>query len=115
MAIRMRMAYLRKPSDRKRGDPTKQHLQPFKIQNKTMPYSPNLHSDFQVEDEASMKRHLKLLQMEFKKVVPNRQITKELMKWTYPKRRQEVLDGNVSIGKILEMYPALAHADEVNY
>ena len=113
MAIRMRMAYLRKPSDRKRGDPTKQHLQPFKIQNKTMPYSPNLHSDFQVEDEASMKRHLKLLQMEFKKVVPNRQITKELMKRTYPKRRQEVLDGNVSIGKILEMYPA--HADEVNY
>ena len=109
------MAYLRKPSDRKRGDPTKQHLQPFKIQNKTMPYSSNLHSDFQVEDEASMKRHLKLLQMEFKKVVPNRQITKELMKRTYPKRRQEVLDGNVSIGKILEMYPALAHADEVNY
>ena len=53
--------------------------------------------------------------MEFKKVVPNRQITKELMKRTYPKRRQEVLDGNVSIGKILEMYPALAHADEVNY
>ena len=87
MAIRMRMAYLRKPSDRKRGDPTKQHLQPFKIQNKTMPYSPNLRSDFQVEDEASMKRHLKLLQMEFKKVVPNRQITKELMKRTYPKRK----------------------------
>ena len=115
MAIRMRMAYLRKPSDRKRGDPTKQNQQPFKIQNKTMPCSPSVHSDFRVEDEASMERHLKLLQVEFKKVVPNRQITKELMKRTYPKRRQEVLNGNVSIEKILQMYPALAHSDEVNY
>ena len=48
------------------------------------------------EDTASQQRHLKVIQSELKKVSPNKQVVKELMKHTFPIRRKFISDGTGS-------------------
>ena len=112
----MRMAYLRKPDDQKRGNPKKEKRNPAPPQKVIMP---SASSDVPIlpvgEDDASQQRHLKLLQTEMKKVNPNKQITRELMKRTFPTRRKEILQDGGSVEAILKMYPALKYPDEVGF
>ena len=63
---------------------------------------------------ASQQRHLKVLQSELKKVNPNRQVVKELIKRTFPTRSKFILDGNgLTVQEILLTYPALKDPAEV--
>ena len=66
------------------------------------------------EDEASQQRHKKKLKDEMKRVSPNRQIVRELMKRTFPVRRREVFDGIGTVQEILSYYPALKSPEEVS-
>ena len=67
------------------------------------------------EDKKSVLRHLAALKAQLKKVVPNNEIVKELMKRTYEIRRQEILDGNATIKDILSNYVALQSPLEVYF
>ena len=111
------MAYLRKPEDQKRGTPKglTQPLSSPSTSKSKMPSIPNVPALVPIgEDEASMKRHFKMMQNEFKKVVPNKKIVIDLMRRTFPLRQQDVLNETATISFILEKYPALADSDEVN-
>ena len=59
------------------------------------------------EDEASHKRHLNMLSLEAKKVKPNEKSLLELMKRTFPLRRQDIVDNSLPIATLLKQYPPL--------
>ena len=111
----MRMAYLRKPDGMKRGSSTKENRSPITRVKTVMPDTPPAVCTLPIgEDAASQQRHLKVLQSELKKVNPNRQVVKELMKRTFPTRRKFILDGNgLTVQEILLTYPALKDPAEV--
>lgn len=107
----MRMAYLRKPDGKKRGSGSRKmpHVMTF-----TMPSTPGAPALPTGEDEASQLRHLKMLKSEMKKVNPKKQITRELMKRTFPTRRKAIMDGMGTVKEILLNYSALKYPDEVS-
>lgn len=114
VALRMRMAYLRKPDNLKRGNPSNKSgtSAPAK---KVMPAAPIVSLSPIGEDEASLQRHKKKLKDEMKRVSPNKQIVRELMKRTYELRRKEIMECTGTIHDILLSYPALKDSGEVSY
>ena len=66
------------------------------------------------EDEASQLRHEKVLKAEMKKVNPNKQTVKELMRRSFFLIREKVINGLGSVQDILGFYPALKCPDEVS-
>ena len=113
VALRMRMAYLRKPEDKKRGNPDKEKRTPAPPQKAVKPSTGVVPMLPTGEDDASQQRHLKLLQAEMKKVNPNKHIIRDLMARTFPTRWQEILEDSGSVRDILKVYPALKYPDEV--
>ena len=110
----MRMAYLRKPEDKKRGsvNPSRQKTPSKSPKPKlpSLPFESPINSFG--EDNKSVIRHYNLLQAELRKVVPNKSIVKELMKRTFSTRREEILSECI-LSTILEKYPALSCSSEV--
>ena len=106
------MAYLRKPDNMKRGNPSKEHRVPSTVKV-TMPTMivPTLPCG---EDEASQTRHMKMLKNEAKKVNPNKQIVLKLMEKTFVLRRKDIHEGMGTVHEILSSYPALKHPEEVS-
>ena len=108
------MAYLRKPDNKKRGNPSQESGRILFSAKKVMPAARIAPLLTDSEDEASQQRHKKKLKDEMKRVSPNRQIVRELMKRTFPVRRREVLDGIGTVQEILSYYPALKSPEEVS-
>ena len=65
------------------------------------------------EDKASHLRHVKLLQQEERKLVPNKGVVSDLMKRTYPFRRREFLEQPLPITELFKIYPSLKRSDQV--
>ena len=59
------------------------------------------------EDDTSHKRNLNMLSLEAKKVKPNEKSLQELMRLTFPIRRQDIVDNSIPIGTLLKQYPPL--------
>ena len=62
------------------------------------------------EDRASCRRHLKMLQQEERKV---KKVISELMRRTYPFRRQETLEQPQLVVDLLQAYPSLKRSEQV--
>ena len=108
----MRMAYLRKPDNKKRGNPSKEgrkYLTPKPVMPSTS--SPLIPVG---KDEASQQRHEKILKAEMKKANPNKQTVKELMRRSFFQRRRNIVDGMGTVQDILIHYPALKNPEEVS-
>ena len=135
-ALKERMAYLRKPDGHKRGK-AQVTVAPSTRVRPLMPSSPVMTVP-PSEDRASHERHLKCLKRECKNVRPNKQVatshanlpfsadhyfsffyllylqvTKELMKRTFPFRRQDILDGTFTMEVLFSTYPPLKYPEEV--
>lgn len=109
----MRMAYLRKPEGMKRGSSSKE-AKKVQVVKPVMPSTPDVPALPIGEDEASQQRHLRMLKNEMKKVNPNKGITRELMKKTFPTRRRAIVDATgFMVKELLVSYPALKFPDEV--
>lgn len=67
------------------------------------------------EDEASLTRHLNMLNREVKKLNPNKQSVQLLMKKTFSLRRKQILEGIGTVQEILALYSALKYPEEVSY
>lgn len=65
------------------------------------------------EDQASHRRHLKILQLEENKVTPNKRTVADLMARTYPFRRQEILEQPQLLEQLLKTYPSLKRPEQV--
>lgn len=65
------------------------------------------------EDKASHLRHVKLLQQEERKLVPNKGVVSDLMGRTYPFRRQEIEDHPLPVEELLKTYPSLKRSEQV--
>lgn len=115
VSMKTRMAYLRKPDDRKRGNPSKENRKSLPVAKPIMPAIPATILMPIGEDEASQLRHEKVLKTEMKKVNPNKQVVRELMKRSFFLRREKIVGGLGSVQDVLAYYPALKCADEVGY
>ena len=108
------MAYLRKPEDKKRGNSNKQSQPTCRVQKQVsvlMPVStpPIIPVG---EDHASHDRHVKLLKAECKKLHPNKEVTRDLMR-TFPIRRENILGQVIPMETILLTYAPLKKYAEV--
>lgn len=65
------------------------------------------------EDEASYARHIKRLQLEGKKLSPDKHVIATLMDVTYPWRRHEILEKPKQIIEVLKFYPPLKNIEQV--
>lgn len=111
----MRLAYLRKPDDMKRGNPSKEKRKVFTPDKVKMPTSPVPTCTLTCgEDEASLIRHTKMLKSEMKKVNPNKQIVQKLMQKTFVLRRRDFLEETRTVHEVLQSYPALKYPEEVS-
>lgn len=70
-------------------------------------YPMHCDSNDDVEDRKTMKEHKKAIASELLKTKPRDSILLPLMKSTFGGRRMLVLTDDVSVGEILEEYPAL--------
>ena len=95
----------------KRGNPSseKRKVTTYKARMPATPVASLICGD----DEASLKRHYKMMSSEMKKVTPNKQVIQKLMMKTFVPRRKEILEGMGTIQDILTAYPALKYPDEV--
>lgn len=66
------------------------------------------------EDEASIEKHILLLQKENKKEQPNPLIIQASMDATFCDRRQRIVKGGESIAKLTENYPCLFDSQQVS-
>ena len=66
------------------------------------------------EDAVSYERHIKVLQVEYKKANRNQAVVGNLMERSFALRRQEILEKTVSIEHILVRFPFLQQADQVH-
>lgn len=92
----MRLAYIRKPEDSKRGNADHSSPSPSqsKVQKTKRPAIPFEDTTNRTgEDQNSMQR---LLSSELKKVVPDKIKCQEVMTRTFVVRRQEIKAGNLS-------------------
>ena len=67
------------------------------------------------EDDASYARHIKRLQLEWKKPSPDRHTISTLMDLTYPLRHKEIVEKPQQIVEILKVYAPLKKIEEVCY
>ncbi len=67
------------------------------------------------EDKASYLRHLKMLQHEERKVSPDKRVISDIMRRTYPFRRQDILEQPQPIEKLLQTYPSLKRSEQVQW
>lgn len=59
------------------------------------------------EDEKAMIRHIALLKVEMNRVVPNKEVVKELMKTIFVKRRSDILNCQTCVTETSKNYPSL--------
>ena len=123
-ALKDKMKYLRnakprttkkaksEPEDMSGTDEEPQAKKPRK-EFKQFPRSPAAPLIPSGEDKASHERHLKVLKLEERKVTPNKKIISDLMRRTYPFRRQEILEQPQPIQQVLEKYPSLKRSEQV--
>ena len=64
------------------------------------------------DDDTTVARHVNLLQTEYKKKHPNKQVLKELMEKTYHSRRKSITSKEVK--ETIVQYPCLKDYDEVS-
>ena len=120
-ALRDKMKYLRNSKPRSKKTARKEDqdvLTPSKKARKEFeqfPQSPAAPDFPDGEDEASMLRHIKLLQLEEKKVSPNKTVVESLMAKTFSFRRQELLNTVSPVNEILQKYPSLRSIGQVSY
>ena len=67
------------------------------------------------EDSISFKRHVRVLQAEFKKPRHNTAVVTELMTRTFAFRRKFLLEGVHELKSIFEQFPFLQVADQVSH
>lgn len=118
IALREKMNYRRKPTDRKRGKPRQSTCSTaYKPKALQMPSSSTVQDNIssQGEDQASHDKHVKLLKQECKKVNPSRIVCKDLMKRTYPFRRPAVInkEHGLTVDRIFNDYPGFRYPEEV--
>ena len=65
------------------------------------------------EDDVSFARHVKALQVEFKKQHRNPQVVGELMSTTFALRRKDILAHTYDLKAVLDKYPFLGCVDHV--
>ena len=74
-------------------------------------YQPIIH----LSDEATYHRNAAALEKELEKAKPRKEVLLELMKATFPQRRQQVLsDEGLPVQEMLENYPAFSYPDIVS-
>lgn len=66
------------------------------------------------EDDTTHSRNLTLLQEEMDKLKPSNKNVKNLMTRTFLNRREWILNSEVAISKIIEVYPCLEHVTYVS-
>lgn len=66
------------------------------------------------EDEASHSRHIKMLQLEERKVSPDKNVVADLMKRTFHFRRSEILEQPQLVQELIKTYPSLKRCDQVH-
>ena len=64
------------------------------------------------EDQTSFERHNRLLAIEYSKTKRNETVVKELMKLSYPMRRNDILENGHTIN-LLQKYPFLQTKEHV--
>ena len=72
-----------------------------------------MHTQATGEDNNSHDRHVKLLQMEERKVSPDMNIVADLMKRTFLIRRTGIMDEPQPVYQLLKVYPFLRKYDQV--
>ena len=97
----------------KRGNPSKEEWKMVPIARPCMPAVPVNVLMPVGEDEASQLRHEKVLKVEMKKVNPNKQTVRELMRRSFFLRREKIVAGLGSVQDVLAFYPALKYPEEV--
>ena len=65
------------------------------------------------EDKNSHDRHVKLMQLEERKVSPDLNILADLMKRTFSIRRTEIIDEPQPVYQLLKVYPSLRRYNQV--
>lgn len=85
----------------------------LKPQTRQLPHTPLIHLVADGEDEASHDRHVNFLGLEYKKSKINKHAVADLMRRTFPIRRQKILEGIVSIDRLLHTYPPLKEFQQV--
>ena len=65
------------------------------------------------EDNASHMRHLKMLQLEERKVSPDRNVISDLMKRTFHYRRLEIIEEPKMVQQLTKVYPSLKRCNQV--
>ena len=65
------------------------------------------------EDKNSHDRHVKLMQLEERKVSPDLNILADLMKRTFSIRRTEIIDEPQPVHQLLKAYPSLRRSNQV--
>ena len=119
-SLRDKMKYLRnaKPRPRVKHDLTVDEeslpvkKKPFKPQYPSYSMSPE-QSAPAAEDEASHLKHVKKLQLEERKVSPDRNVVADLMNRTFHLRRCEILKQPQLIQQLLKTYPSMKRCDQV--
>lgn len=66
------------------------------------------------EDKASHTRHIKMLQMEERKLSPDKNIVADLMKRSFYYRRIEICEEPQLVQQLLKIYPSLKRCDQVH-
>jgi len=65
------------------------------------------------EDNASHMRHIKVLQMEERKVSPDKNVISDLMKRTFHYGRQEIIEEPKMVQQLIKVYPSLKRSNQV--
>lgn len=113
VAVRMRLGYLRKPEDNKRGKASGlPGSTPTRTEKPKKPAIPNIPTNTG-EDKASMARRFSLLKVELRKTVPNKTVIQDLMARTFSVRREDIQKENLSVMDCLVKYPALRFPSQV--
>ena len=66
------------------------------------------------EDDVSFQRHNRLLSIEYSKTKKNETVVKELMKFSYAMRRNDIIENGHTFS-IIEKYPFLQTPEHVRY
>ena len=65
------------------------------------------------EDKASHTRHVKILQLEERKMAPDKNVVADLMIKTFHFRRCEILEEPQPVQELLKMYPSMKRYNQV--
>ena len=122
VALRDKMKYLRNAKPRRKA--TKSSEEAPTLTKKPRPHYPTHQQDVAThhqpaieppvgENNASHMRHLKMLQLEERKVSPDRNVISDLMKRTFHYRRLEIIEEPKMVQQLIKVHPSLKRCNQV--